>query len=528
MGDERRKLDLRRRELLRRAAVLGATTIIGVPGCDDSEGDGLPEYEYEGEPATEEIFGHGVASGDPRPDAVILWTRVTVDEDAPVEGFFEVALDEKFSERVAADYVTADPDRDHTIKIDVTDLAAGTTYYYRFFARGVSSPVGRTRTAPEGATERLRFAVCSCSSLAHGYFHAYRRIAERTDLDLVVHLGDYIYEYPTGDYGNVRHYEPEHETVTLEDYRIRYAQYRRDPDLQEVHRIHPFVTVWDDHESANDAYADGAENHMSDTEGEWSDRKLAARQAYFEWMPIREGMNENIYRALSFGDLVDLVMLDTRSAGRDAPATSNQDVETLDDPTRSILGDAQEQWLSETLRESSATWSLIGQQVMMGQLASGGVPLNLDQWDGYRASRNRVLSMFEEQGNVVVLTGDIHSSWAMDLTEDPLDPERYDPDTHEGAVAVEFVTPGITSPGLSDSLAGLANGLKTQNPHLSWVDPQQRGYMVLDITRERVQAAWFHIDDVTDPEAGNETFAAAYSVSLDTPGLREDDAPAKA
>ncbi|MBV1862329.1 MAG: alkaline phosphatase D family protein [Nannocystaceae bacterium] len=493
--------------------------------------DGLPRYEYEGEPGPETIFSHGVASGDPLLDAVILWTRLTLEADGAVEAFFEVALDPEFEMRVAADYIGSVPDRDQTIKLDVEGLNPGTTYYYRFFSLGRESSIGRTRTAPQGAVDRLRVAVCSCASLAHGYFHAYRRVAERADLDVVIHLGDYIYEYGTGEYGELREYEPSTEIVSLDDYRTRYAQYRRESDLQELHRQHPMVAVWDDHESANNAYRDGAENHQSMTEGEWEDRKAVAFQSYAEWMPFREGAQAVIYRALPYGDLMHLIMLDTRIVGRDEQPGDLSDPDDLDDPDRQLLGMEQEAWMVEQITNSTAQWKLIGQQVVMAEVILGEGPFNADQWDGYRAARSRFYDLAESTGNVVVLTGDIHSSWAFDLAVDPAG--TYDPADGSGSVGVEFVVPAVSSPGFPLN-AGPA--LLAANPHLRWIDIRERGYLLLDVDTQRVQASWWFVDEVESTDGGGESLAAVWAVRDGTDHLEEEqeaaeplpDAPAPA
>jgi alkaline phosphatase D len=495
------------------------TVVSGCTGETDDVGDDLPRYEYEGEPGPEDLFQHGVASGDPLTDSVILWTRVTDPAaSGSVEAFLEVALDPEFEHRVVATPVVAEADRDHTIKVDVEGLEPGTTYYYRFFALGRESTTGRTRTAPEGAIDRLRFVFCSCSSLAHGWFHAYRRISERADLDFVIHLGDYIYEHGVGSYGDVRRYEPEHDIVSLEDYRTRYRQYRRDPDLQAVHQQHPFIPVWDDHESADNSWRDGANNH-DESQGDWETRKQTSIRVYMEWLPIREGAEGVIYRQLSFGDLVDLVMLDTRLVGRDEQVGNVNDSDAIEDPERSLLGAEQETWLEERLRTSQAQWQIIGQQVMMGQLhLIPGTPVNLDQWDGYVASRERFFQAIEARHNVVVLTGDIHSSWAIELSRDPFDPEVYDPETGAGTIAVEFVTPAITSPGLPGNL-------NVTLPHIKWVNVVERGYVVVDVTHERVQADWFHVADVTVPDGDAERFANAFTVKAGEPRLVPASAP---
>ena len=543
-------MSISRRELMRRAGLLGVSAALGCrndgdassedgtgdgtgdgteTGSADTSGssttgdDGLPDYEYDGDLGPEDLFQHAVASGDPLTDAVILWSRITGGPAEETEAFFEVALDPEFTMRVAAAYVQTSPDRDYTIKVDADGLAPDTTYYYRFFALGRTSPVGRTKTAASDAIDRLRIAVLSCSSLAHGYFHAYRRVAERADLDLVVHLGDYIYEYGSGEYGDVRPYEPTYEILSLEDYRARYSQYRRDADLQECHRQHPMVAVWDDHEYADNAWNGGAENHTEGGEGAFADRKNVAAQAYAEWLPHREGAAGIIYRSLAFGDLVQLIMLDTRIVGRQQQAASFDDVDIVDDPDRQLLGATQEAWLEGELG-STAQWKLLAQQVMVAQLRLGDTPLNVDQWDGYPAARQRLLDMIRQQSptNTVVLTGDIHSSWAFELADDPFGPD-YDPSTGAGAVAVEFVVPAVTSPGFPGN--GIASFLET-HPHLRWGNLVERGYVVLDVTTDRLQASWWQVADVSVTSGGNETFAAAWSVNDGTVALVEDIEPA--
>ncbi len=487
--DETRKdgaVPVRRRQVLGGAAVVGASQAL--VGCNSETDEPLP-------PAPE-VFLHGVASGDPLPDAVILWTRAEPKGgESSVEVTWTIATDPELTQTVDGGTVTTDASRDFTVKLDVAGLAAGTTHYYRFEALGESSPIGRTKTAPSGSVDRLRFVICSCASYAHGYYNAYRRIAERADLDLVIHLGDYIYEYGTNEYGDVRSHEPEHEILTLDDYRQRYGQYRRDADLQEAHRQHPFVNVWDDHESANDSWSGGAQNHTEGAEGTWADRTAAARQAYFEWLPIRDVADLTVQRTLRYGDLVDLIMLDTRLCCRDEVVDGFDDPD-IDDPARSLLGMEQEQWLFDELSNSTAAWKLLGQQVMFGQLAQ----LNVDQWDGYPAARERVFAHLETNSidDVVVLTGDIHTSWGMDLTRDPQDVMVYDPNTGSGSFAVEFVAPGISSPGFPPALAAVAEGLKMDNPHMKYVEVVSRGYVLLDIDATRIQGAWYHVDTVEE------------------------------
>ncbi len=503
----------------------------------ETGGDDLPIYEWDGDPGPASLFTHGIASGDPLADSLILWTRVTPDDDT-AELFFEVALDPEFSQRVAADWLgVPDAARDYTVKLDLDGLSSATTYYYRFWIQGVSSAIGRTRTAPDGASEHLRFAVCSCASLAHGYFHGYRQIGGRADLDAVIHLGDYIYEYASGDYGDVREYEPSHEILSLDDYRMRHAQYKRDPDLQEAHRQHPFIPTWDDHEIANDGWVGGAENHDM-SEGDWDARKAAAKQAYFEWLPVREGEPGRIYRELSYGDLVDLIVLDTRYEGRaeQVPLSEPDSLEQINDPDRQLLGAEQEAWLLERLSTSTAQWKLLAQQILMGQViltpgqdGEPNRPFISDPWDGYEVARRTVYNHISDNGitDVVVLTGDIHSSWANELTINPVDADSYDPVTGEGAVAVEFVTPGITSPGLPVDMATI-NVLLASNPHVKWVELDHRGYMTIDVKPERVHCDWWHVssDEVASPNPATPVHAKAFSVESLVPHLNEEGEPA--
>ena len=503
-----------RREFVKGTVALGLVTPF--VGCSS---DNLTDEPL----GPEDLFQHGVASGDPLPDAVILWTRITPDMD-PMEDIkvsYEVSLNSSFDELVTMGSASTNSDRDYTVKVDVDGLEAATTYYYRFIAQGRTSIVGRTRTAPEGMVERLRFGVMSCSNYAFGYFHGYRDAAKRADLDAIIHLGDYIYEYGEGEYGagyqEYRKLQPPSEIITLEDYRTRYSYYRLDPDLQAIHQQFPFITVWDDHEFANDAYIGGAENHMPDTEGKFSDRKKAAMQAYREWMPIR-GLDETgrIYRRLKFGDLMDLTMLDTRMWAR---SKQTSDPQEQMDPNRELLGMDQLAWLETQLKDDAAKWRIIGQQVVFTQLLVGGTVINSDQWDGYVAARERVYDIFESTQiqNLVMLTGDIHASGAADLVRDP---SMYDPETAQGAVGVELVAPGITSPFLTggDAIIGVA---LSENPPLRWADGSNRGYFILDVTADRVQADW-HLYPKPELKDAKVTFAKAFSVEADAQHLTEE------
>ncbi|MBX3248563.1 MAG: alkaline phosphatase D family protein [Myxococcales bacterium] len=519
-----------RREWMQRAGLgLGALSATGIVGCGSDED----------EPRADPNFLHGVASGDPLPDAIILWTRVTPSVDGPVEVTWELARDRAMTDVVASGEVTTSAARDYTVKVDVTGLEAGTTYFYRFGAEGGRSLVGRTRTAPRGEVDRLRFAVVSCSSYAHGWFHVYRHLAEQPDLDAVLHLGDYIYEYATSYYGSEREYEPPHEIISLSDYRTRYAQYRRDPDLQAVHQQHPFVCVWDDHESANDSWRDGAQNHDPRTEGSWEERIAVAYQAYAEWLPIREQEEGKLWRAFDYGSLADVVMLDTRIWGRDEQASSAD--EDLADPSRTILGEDQEAWLGEQLAASTAKWKVLGQQVMVGHLSTSSMgefmPFNLDQWDGYQGARQRLYDQLERTENPIVLTGDIHSHWAIELPRDPFD-GIYDPETGAGSVGVELVTSSVSSPGMPDRriARGLETALLRNNPHIKHINFSYRGWILLDLTPARAQADYWEIDDVVAGSTGDASFRTAFVVSdgerrlvqVDEPTVPRSGAPALA
>lgn len=529
-------MTIRRRTVLKAAgtALAGITLPGWLGGCDDSVAapggcdpvdhplpTDLPEYTYAGTPGPTDLFSHGVVSGDPTASAVILWTRVSPPTAGSVEVFWDVALDPAFMRRVAQGTTTTDATRDHTVKVDATGLRPATTYYYRFFALGVGSPVGRMRTAPSGAAARLRFAVVSCSSYAHGYFHGYAKLAEQSDLDAIIHLGDYIYEYGTGEYGNVRSYDPDKELLSLDDYRRRYKQYRLDVQLQTAHRQHPFICVWDDHEVADNAWVDGAENHDPLTEGSYAARKAAAKQAYFEYMPIREEVAGEVYRALSYGDLVDLVMLDTRHHGRSKQIGQIQD----DDATRTLLGFDQESWLEQTLASSTARWVIVGQQVVVAQFTfdtATHLPSNFDSWDGYALSRARFLDAVEAHaaGRTVVLTGDIHSSWAADICRDPWDTAAYDPVTGAGSIAVEFVTPGITSPGFDPTPSGddfFGPLVLAACPHMKFGNFVRKGYYLLDVRPDKVQADFHHLSSVTDPTGADDVVATSVATYFGEP-----------
>jgi len=495
------------------------------------------------------VFGFGVASGDPTATEVLLWTRVTPVPTAlpgsglgkPTTVHWEVAADQDFRAVLRRGKLRSDPRSDHTLKVVVGDLAPYTRYYYRFRALGQTSPVGRTQTSPDeaGVLHALRLAFVSCSNYTGGYFTAYRGLAARDDLDLVLHLGDYVYEYgnkedrygPAGLTG-LRDHQPETEIVSLRDYRLRHALYKSDPDLQAAHHRHPWVVIFDDHEITNDAYATGAENHEQqddpDTsytgpgeapgvraEGEFLRRRAEAFRAYLEWMPIREPASyqpephagTQFFRRFRFGDLAELSVVETRqNRSQQVPTTA----EGLPNPAlaaadRQLPEREQLAWLTGALTGSGPAWHLIGNQTVFTRVFSvpraGVVPgqvFNADQWDGYQADQRTLLAAMGASGqsDPVVLTGDIHSSWANDL---PTDYERYRLD-RGSSVGVEFVCPSVTSDGFKEVLGGSAaaaqaatSAFQTANPWIRYLEGIGHGFAVVDVTPERVQTDFFFI-----------------------------------
>lgn len=480
-------------------------------------------------------FLHGVASGDPLPDGVLLWTRVTPSSDATpgsgkgpaVEVRWEIAEDRAFTRTAAQGAATATAATDHTVKVDVRGLRPATPYWFRFTAGETVSPVGRTRTTPtaDATTPGVRFGVVSCSNWEAGHFSAYRHLAARTDLDAILHLGDYIYEYASGSYPTapytVRQHEPKHEIVSLADYRLRHATYKTDADLQALHATHPMIAIWDDHEVANDTWSGGAENHTPGAEGDWAARVAAAKQAYFEWMPVRASTEGTVYRRLRFGKLADLHLLDLRSFRSQQSSVGNG---AVDDPERTITGRAQLDWLKSGLAGSDATWKLVGTSVMISPVAFGALPahllaplaellglpkeglaVNVDQWDGYTDDRKELLAHLTQRSirNTVFLTGDIHMAWANDV---PVKAATY---PLSQSAATEFVVTSVTSDTVSDLLhvppgtvSVVASGaIKAANRHVKWVDMDHHGYGVLDVTTAATQMDYYTVSDRTKPDA---------------------------
>lgn len=506
-------------------------------------------------------FDHGVASGDPTAKGAILWTRVTpVDaaHSAPIPVRWHVAqsADAKPIESGAAQ---ARPARDFTVKVEPKRLKPGQDYVYWFEAAdGTRSPSGRFRTLPQGKTAEAVFAVVSCQLHPGGYFNAYRSIAQRDRVDAVIHLGDYIYEYGADGYGAEigsklgRIPEPAHEIVTLADYRIRHAQYKRDPDMQAAHARAAFICVWDDHETANDSWIGGAENHQPATEGDWQARKAAAMQAYFEWMPIRDAQDGNpweaINRSFDFGDLATLMMVETRLLARSEGAAFKGETPGADEiaavlatrnrADRELLGEPQRAWLEQGLAASVAAgkpWQILGNQVVMARVAGpdmaklfgadkakamlasldpslrprveaaqagyrAGLPFNLDAWDGYPAARERLYASFRQSGaRPLVLSGDSHAFWANNLADDAGRP-----------VAVEFGTTGITSPSIGDAMPALPIGdlLAKANDEVLFCDQRAKGYILLTLTPQKAHAAYIAMSTIYTRDDGERQIAA--------------------
>ncbi len=519
-----------------------------------------PVVPYSSESPTH--FQHGVASGDPAPRAVVIWTRITPQPQpgrshVPVD--WTVAEDPDFRRIAARGVAETGPTRDFTVKVDVDHgLRPGTDYWYRFRCGGEASPVGRTRTLPDGRLDEASLAIVSCSCWEHGLFNVYAAIAQLPRLDAVVHLGDYIYEnsqaHSSGHYQAWaermnRLTQPAGNLITLADYRTRHGLYKTDPDLQAAHARAPWICVWDDHESANDCWVGGAENHHPRTEGRWSDRETAAVRAYYEWMPIREPKPgrafEAINRSFQFGDLASLIMVESRLVARahqisyqaDAPMTPGPDgavrpdlavlQSRLEDPARQMLGARQEAWLAGELEVSVAsgrTWQVLASQVVMGEVIAPDVkailgpllsqaliavlppdqreravsmadifayrlPYNLDAWDGYPAARERVYQAMKASGaRPIVVSGDSHAFWANEL---------YDQSGEH--VAVEIGGTSITSPGICDivPLLPVNQLIQDANPGtVRFTDHAAKGFIVLTLRREEAVAELMAVSTV--------------------------------
>ncbi|MCW5893480.1 MAG: alkaline phosphatase D family protein [bacterium] len=486
---------------------------------------------------TGSLFALGVASGDPAMRSVVLWTRLGRDPLAENGGMtaarvpvrWEVALDESFTRVVRKGKVLATAAGGYAVHAIPAGLRPDTWYFYRFIAEGETSRVGRTRTMParNAAPGQLRFALVSCQDYQNGYFAAYRDIAEQ-DLDLVVHVGDYIYEYGANATAVRQHVGGE--TQTLADYRQRHALYKLDPQLQEAHARFPFLVTWDDHEVQNN-YA-GPFSETGIEAKAWAARRAAAYRAYWEHMPLRPSARPKkngmtLYRQLDFGPLARIFMLDGRQYRTDQPC----DAPSLDiaptcpgdsSPDGTFLGARQEKFLLRGLERSRATWNVLAQQVMMmrGDLADAfgsSVPVfNMDAWDGYQAQRQRLLDFLArgKAANPIVLTGDIHSAWAADLKQDFLDPASP-------AVAAEFVTSSITSdfPAVFVDLIEANLGPNSKNPHIYYFDGRKHGYVRCTVTPGLWRSDYRTVESILDPNAAAQT-AASWVVEAGVPGTK--------
>ena len=521
-------------------------------------------------------FAHGVASGDPLSDRVILWTRVTPGQDnggGDIAVRWQLATDAAMRSVVASGSVTTSAQQDYTVKVDAAGLLPGHVYHYQFESGAAKSTVGRTRTLPRADVRQVKLAVFSCSNYPFGFFNVYADAALQGDIDAALHLGDYIYEYESSGYGAEqgkqldRVSEPRDVLLRLEDYRRRYAQYRSDADLQAVHAAMPFIAVWDDHEIADDTWRDGSLDHKTSAYGPFKLRKLAAATAYHEWMPIRTpdpSALDKIYRSFDFGGIVSLHMLDTRVIGRDQQLMMSSYFDAnkqfdearyrsdLYSPRRQMMGAEQMVWLDRQVEQSTARWQMLGQQVLMARmeypqavvlgecsstdyvaakrraaldpasvtdrerrwLASPSLPCYLDSWDGYQSERERLFAIMERhRKNVVVLAGDTHNAWASDLLE-----------ANGRQVGVEFATPGVTSPGMEgghpsrnpDDVAAMMTDMIAP---LYYAQTSKRGYLVITASHEQVRCDFRFVDTVQKHE-----YTAAVERSLRTlagPGNRK-------
>lgn len=463
-------------------------------------------------------FYYGVASGDPTTDAVVIWTHVTPENnEEQLQLSWEMAKDSLFEKKVVTGKTFALESSGFTVKVDVQGLEAGNIYYYRFTSAGVHSPTGRTKTLPLDP-EQIQLAFMSCSNYEGGYFNAYAHLAlpKFDSLNAVVHLGDYIYEYGAGVYGDTtlgRNHLPDHELISLEDYRTRYAQYRSDPDLQAMHRLHPFIGTWDDHESANNSYKEGAQNHQEGEEGTWADRKNAAKKAFFEWLPVRDNPGKSVYRNFRFGKLANLIMLDTRLEGRSEQPSSMEDSSRWD-TTRTILGNKQKNWFCEQLSDTTSIWKIVGNQVLFGYLRSdvlGYSELYMDGWDGYAYEKQYLMNYILNNSikNMVMVTGDYHSSFAQNLQFDVF----KNPNDHPNeSVGVEFLVPSISSPNIDermplDTVKAIEKRFFYKNPQLKYVNLRDHGLVLLTIQPEFTEALFIQMNYRDKRDTGAHTDA---------------------
>ena len=481
------------------------------------------------------FFNHGVASGDPLSDRVILWTRITPEKPGPVAVNLEISSNQDFTSVVFSKTLRTNSLSDYTIKYDFSIkniLDSGDTFFYRFNSQGSMSDVGKTKTL---ATEinKIKLGVFSCSNFPAGFFNAYQAAAEKSKLDLWLHLGDYLYEYPMGGYGTTnaerlgRVPSPSHEIITLSDYRMRHAQYKLDEGSKALHRNAPLVAVWDDHEFANDTWKKGAENHSIDgSEGDFFSRRAAAIRAYHEWMPIREQQNKRkIFREFKVGKFIQLLMLDTRQFQRDrqiqpkdylSESGFNQAsfYSDLNSTKRNLLGAEQLAWIKNKVSSENFDWTILGQQVLMTKLKFPdlskmlkkedvpsflkpylkflglGIPSNLDAWDGYPAERNKLYDVMQESNtDFISLAGDTHNAWVSELTN-----------SLGQKIGIELGAPSVSSPGITDAIKidkkQFADEIVEMNSELNWMDPEHRGYLTLEFKKDQMEAKFNFIKEL--------------------------------
>ncbi|MEU6813189.1 alkaline phosphatase D family protein [Streptomyces sp. NPDC046831] len=486
---------------------------------------------------TEDPFTLGVASGDPLPGSVLLWTRLApaphqADGGLPARRVpvrWELARDEGFRHVLRRGTAVAHPEFNHAVHVEVGGLGENRVYYYRFRAGSWISRTGRTRTAPGpgSAASALSFGLVSCQRYDQGYYTAYRHLAE-DDVDVVFHLGDYLYEYAVNSAGGARAYAAgtvpdvhNHETVTLRDYRLRYGLYKSDPDLVAAHAAHPFVVTWDDHETENN-YADDVSEKNDPTE-EFLLRRAAAYRAYWENMPLRrpqlpDGPDLRLYRRLHWGRLAQFDVLDTRQYRSDQAYGDGWQYPgpESEDPSRTLTGATQERWLIDGWRRSRAVWNVVPQQVTFSQRRNTtAVPskVSMDSWDGYPASRERVLAGAEAAGvdNLMVLTGDVHVHYAFDIKRD------FD-DQDSRTLGTEIVTTSVTSGGNGSAKPSDWGAYRAANPHLRFYDGR-RGYATVELGRELARVDYKTVPHVTTPGAPLTT-AASFVTEVGDQGLK--------
>ncbi|MEU2235449.1 alkaline phosphatase D family protein [Streptomyces vietnamensis] len=493
--------------------------------------------ELDARRVAEDPFTLGVASGDPLPSSVLLWTRLAPRPFEPEGGLpaervsvhWELAHDERFTRIVRRGLAAAHPEFRHAVHVEVEHLDSDRVFFYRFRVGDWTSPVGRTRTAPapEARNSALKLAAVSCQAYHDGYFTAYGHLA-REDVDVVFHLGDYLYEYAVNATGGARAYTDRRlpdlfnrETLTLDDYRLRYALYKSDPDLRAAHAAHPFVVTWDDHETENNYAGDIPENDVPPEE--FLLRRAAAYRAYWEHQPLRrpqrpEGPDMRLYRRLRFGRLAQFDILDTRQYRSDQAYGDGWQVPgpESEDPARTLTGAAQERWLLDGWQASDARWNVLPQQVVLSERrdrSTAGFKLSMDSWDGYPASRQRILAGAEAAGveNLMVLTGDVHVGYGLDIKADFRDPASRTLGTEIVATSISSGKDGADRPSNYDKLMAA-------NPHLRFFNGR-RGYVTVALGEESARADFRTVPYVTRPGAPVTT-AASYVTEAGDPGLK--------